>query len=96
MTIASENFVVFSVAIDTEAGENLRQQYERLRVDIPLIVRYSPCSKIVEPLLEYIESEEYNYKKGDIITVLLPQLEVSKWWQRILHNQTRLFIAREL
>lgn len=33
-----------------------------LNTDIPLIVKYSPFRRIVEPLLKFIESEEYNYK----------------------------------
>jgi amino acid transporter len=92
----SDNIVVFSVVIDHEAEQKLRETYAMLHVDIPLIVKYSPYRKIVEPLLEYIASEEYKYEKGDIITVLLPQFSVKKRWQRILHNQTRLFISREL
>jgi hypothetical protein len=31
-----------------------------------------------------------------MITVLLPQFVVNKWWQMILHNNTSLFIANAL
>lgn len=61
-----------------------------------MIVKYSPFRRIVEPLLKFIESEEYNYKKGDMITVILPQFIVRKRWHNILHNKTRVYIEKEL
>jgi hypothetical protein len=51
---------------------------------------------IIQPLLEFIESKEYNRKQGDMITVILPQFVVKKWWQKILHNNTRFYIEKEL
>ena len=95
MTI-SDNIVIFSVVLDEVGEKKVRDMYHRLNLRIPLIVRYSPYRKIVQPLLEYIQSEEYKYEKGDMITVLLPEFEVKKWWHHVLHNQTRLIISREL
>jgi K+ transporter len=92
----SDNVVVFSVAIDHETEMKLRANYELLHTDIPLIVKYSPYRKIVDPLLEYISSEEYKYQKGDIITVLLARFVVKKWWHHLLHNSTHLRITRKL
>ena len=92
----SDNIIVFSVSLDKEREKKLREDYAKLNIDIPLIVWTSPYRKTVDPLLKYIESEEYEYKPGDIITVLLPEFMVKKRWHRILHNQTRLFITKEL
>ena len=84
----SDNVVAFNVSIDTEYAEKVKRNYAQLKTDIPLHVQYSPYRRIAEPLLEFIESEKYHYKKGDIITVILPEFEVSKSWQRILHNDS--------
>lgn len=92
----SDNVVAFSIAIDEESEEKIKKNYSRIKTDIPLTVSYSPYRKVVQPLLEFIESEEYNYQPGDIITVMLPQFAVKKWWQKLLHNGTRVFIEREL
>ncbi|MBC7765527.1 MAG: APC family permease [Hyphomonadaceae bacterium] len=93
----SDNVVAFSVAIDTEAAKELQQRYDHLNVeDIPLFIKYSPFRQVVEPLLEFIESAEYDYQKGDMITVIVPQFVVKKWWHRFLHNNTREFLEREL
>ncbi|ERI95459.1 hypothetical protein HMPREF1982_00202 [Clostridiales bacterium oral taxon 876 str. F0540] len=92
----SDNVTAFSIAIDDEAEQKLKDNYAKIKTDIPLIVKYSPFRKVIEPLLEFIKSEEYDYKPGDIITVILPQFAVKKWWHKLLHNGTRIFIEREL
>ncbi|MEG6567446.1 APC family permease [Thermoanaerobacterium saccharolyticum] len=92
----SEHVIAFNVSIDEESGEKIKKRYAMLNTDIPLIVKYSPFRRIVEPLLKFIESEEYNYKKGDMITVILPQFVVRKRWHNILHNKTRVYIEKEL
>lgn len=92
----SNNVVAFCVATDEESGIEVQERYSKLKTDIPLIIKYSPFRKVVDPLLEFIESAEYEYEKGDIITVLLPQFTVKRWWHRVLHNQTRLFVESEL
>lgn len=92
----SDNVIAFSIAVDEESGEKIRKNYDRLKTDIPLIIKYSPFRKVVDPLLRYIKSEEYDYQQGDMITVILPQFTVNKWWHHLLHNQTRVFIERQL
>lgn len=92
----SDNVVAFNVSIDEESGEKVRKKYSMLKTDIPLIVKYSPFRKVVEPLLKFIESAEYDYRKGDMITVILPQFAVRSWWHTLLHNHSRIFIEREL
>ncbi|NTV89880.1 MAG: amino acid permease, partial [Clostridiales bacterium] len=92
----SENVVAFNVSIDEETGRKVREKYNMVNSDIPLIIKYSPFRKVVEPLLKFIESAEYDYQKGDIITVILPQFMVRKKWNSILHGHTRIYLEREL
>ncbi|MBC7959365.1 MAG: amino acid permease, partial [Vallitaleaceae bacterium] len=92
----SDNIIAFTVAIDEESGEKIKEKYSILRTSIPLVVRYSPYRKVLEPLLNFIESEEYGRKKGDMITVIFPQFSVKSWWHKFLHNHTRIFVQREL
>lgn len=92
----SENVVAFSVAIDEDGAKKIKEKFEALHTDIPIVIKYSPFRKVVEPLLKFIESAEYDYQNGDMITVILPQFAVKKWWHKILHNNTRYYIEREL
>ena len=60
----SDNVTAFSVAIDEEAENKLRTRWNKLQTDIPYIIKYSPYRKVVEPLLEFIKSAEYDYRRA--------------------------------
>ncbi len=92
----SENVTAFSVVIDDEAGKKLREKYDQMNTGITLVIKYSPYRKVVEPLLKYIESADYDHMPGDMTTVILPQFIVRKWWHRYLHNNTLAYIERQL
>ncbi len=84
--------------VETYAGEadKLRRKWDMLNTKIPLIIKESPYRDVVGPLIEYIDSEEHASRPGDMITLLLPQFFVYKWYQAVLHNNTSLFIANAM
>ncbi|MGD0153042.1 MAG: hypothetical protein ABSC17_04655, partial [Thermacetogeniaceae bacterium] len=90
------NVEAFHVETFIGEADKLRRKWELLHTDVPLIVKHSPYREVVGPLIEYIESEEHASQPGDIITVLLPQFIVTKWWDLALHNNTSIFIANAL
>lgn len=92
----SDNVIAFNVSIDAESADRIKEKYALLKTDIPLIVKHSPFRKVVDPLLKFIESAEYEYQKGDMITVILPKFETRSWWHKMLHNNSRIFIEGEL
>ena len=92
----SNNVVAFNVSLNIESGEKVKELYKMIKTDIPLYVTYSPYRKVAEPLLKFIQSAEYDLKKGDMITVIMPQFEVKKWWQKILHNHSGIYIEKQL
>lgn len=90
------NVEAFHIEIYEGEADKLRRKWAVLNSDIPLVIKQSPYREVVGPLKEYIDSEEHASRPGDIITVLLPQFFVAKWWHMILHNNTSLFIANAL
>ncbi len=92
----SDNITAFSVVIDEADAKKIKEKYNALNMDIPIVVKYSPFRKVVDPMLKFIESAEYDYQNGDMITVILPQFAVKKWWHRFLHNNTRYYVEKEL
>ncbi len=90
------NVEAFHVETYTGEADKLRRKWDLLKTDIPLIVKHSSYREVVGPLIEYIESEEHASRPGDMITVLLPQFIVKKWWDMALHNNTSIFIANAL
>lgn len=88
----SSNIVAFHVSIDSDATEKLKKKWEDYNVGVPLVIKYSPFRDVYEPLINFIESEEHASKPGEIVTVVVSQFVITKWWHNILHNQTSLFI----
>ncbi len=91
-----DDVVAFCVAIDDESAREVQTKYDQLGTDIPLVIKLSPYRKVIEPLLRFIQSSEYDYESGDMITVLLSQFVTKKWWHRFLHNNTRSYIEKKL
>jgi amino acid transporter len=92
----SEKVVAFNVSIDKEDGEKLKRRWEMLNTDVQLVIKYSPFRKIIQPLIKFVESEEHEYKRGDMITIVLPKFSLNAWWQAFLHNHTRFVIENRL
>ncbi|QOX64606.1 APC family permease [Anoxybacterium hadale] len=91
-----DDVIAFCVAIDEHGAREVKEKYEKLGTDIPLVIKFSPYRKVIDPLLRFIESSEYDREVGDMITVLLSEFVVKKWWHRFLHNNTRAYIERRL
>lgn len=92
----SDDVIAFHICIDSAATERLKQKWQSLDLQIPLVIKPSPYRDVVNLLTSYIESEEHASKPGDLITVVMPQFIVHNWWHNILHNQTALLIKRRL
>lgn len=92
----SSNIVAFHVSVDTDATEKLKKKWDDYNVGVPLVIKYSPFRDVYEPLVKFIDSEEHDSKPGEIVTVVLTQFVITKWWHNILHNQTSLFIKNML
>jgi hypothetical protein len=91
-----QDIVAFHVSIDSEEAKRLEEKWQACQVPVPLVVKYSPYREIMEPLIDYVESEEHDYQPGDMLTVVMPQFVVDKAWMNIYHNQTAFKIRQKL
>ncbi len=97
LTIADQTKITaFTIAINNEIADHVQERYQKFKIDIPLKIVHSPYRKIVEPLLDFIKSEEFGLKKGEIVTVILPKFMVNKRWHNLMHNHTTRHIEKEL
>jgi amino acid transporter len=90
---AQETEAVFFV---TDPGEEQRVIEEWLdrRMEIPLSLVDAQFRDLTGPLLD--EVRRHTAKRGTVVTVVLPEIVVSRWWEHLLHNQNALFIKRLL
>jgi amino acid transporter len=84
-----------SVSSDPDQADQLRAQWERFEIDVPLDVLESQYREITRPVLEYVEELEQRWS-SDVVTVIIPELVVRRWWQQLLHNQTALWLKARL
>lgn len=92
----SDDITAFHISTDQQETEKLKTKWQKYNVNIPLVIKESEYREVVEPLVKYIESDEFCTREDDIVTVVVPQFTSEKWWGDILHNQTALFLKRTL
>jgi hypothetical protein len=79
------------VEVNPAVTPELRREWERWGMGIPLEVVESPFRSITTPLLDYIRGEARR-QDGGMTTVVLPEFVPARWWQHLLHNQTSFLI----
>ena len=83
---------VYHVSVDAAETEKVRKQYEQLGVNIPLVIEDAPYRNMTEVLCDYMKRRHASLGKHEMLTIVMPQYIIPKWWNNPLHNQT----ARQL
>jgi amino acid transporter len=83
------------VEIDPLKTEAVKCEWERWAPGVPFVVLKSPYRSVVTPLIKYIE-DVGEITHDDVVTVVVPEFITLRWWHRLLHNQTALFIRAAL
>jgi hypothetical protein len=94
MTISNDVRAVY-VNVDPVLAEKIQQEWSSCQIPIPLVMLESPYRSLMQPLRKYIDKVDDDNGEG-LITVVLPEFVVAKWWQNILHNQSSLVIKAAL
>jgi hypothetical protein len=79
---------------DPEDLESIQDQWADWHFDVALAVIDAPFRDIKGPLLDEVRA--HTGRTNTIVTVILPELVVSSWWEQLLHNQVGLYIKRAL
>ncbi|HYU58455.1 MAG TPA: APC family permease [Actinomycetota bacterium] len=90
---ATETKAVF-ISLDPEEIERIEEDWVRAGADIPLEIVGAPFRDLSVPVLE--EIRRATAAPHSLAVVVLPEFVVPKLWQRLLHNNTALFIKRLL
>lgn len=79
------------VEIDPVETAMIRERWEKFGLGVPLVILESPYRSVIGPVIKYLEEvkkERPNY----VVTVVLPEFVPKKWWHKLLHNQSGLFL----
>ena len=83
-----------TVAVE-DAGDPLPAEWEERGVPVPLVVIESPYRETVRPVLLYVRQLRRDYP-GEVISIIIPEYVVGRWWHNLLHNQTALRLKARL
>ena len=81
-------------ASDPEEVDPILEDWAGWRLDVPLTVVDAPFRDVKGPLLG--EIRRHTAHPSTLVTVVLPEFIVRRWWEHLLHNQTGLYIKRFL
>ncbi|WP_282005463.1 APC family permease [Propioniciclava sinopodophylli] len=84
-----------TIAVDDDQVRAMRDEWDELDTGVPLKVRSSPYREVVAPFVAHVR-EFRSDNPRDVVVVYIPELVVGHWWERLLHNQTSLFIKTRL
>jgi amino acid transporter len=80
-----------SVNLSTDRSSRILQEWEDWDVRVPLELIDSPFRSINDTVQEYVREFRPDGRRI-VVTCVLPDFQVSHWYQQPLHNQTALLI----
>jgi amino acid transporter len=72
-----------------------RDEWESWRPEVPLLTLRSAHRSLAKPIVAYLRSVEADDRYQRLV-VLIPEVEPSKWWEWILHNQRGIILDRAI
>jgi len=91
----SDTVIALHVSSDKEQAEKLERRWAEWNPGVRLVTIDSQYRSVVQPLLRYVDLIR-SQSPGTMITVLIPEFVVGKWWQGILHNQMGFLLQARL
>ena len=87
--------MALSVVIDEEEQARIERAWSEFRIDVPLEIMLSPYRELTRPVMRFVDELDARYE-NDIVTIVIPEFVVGKWWAQLLHNQSALFLKGRL
>lgn len=94
-SLAPDRLIAVTVVTGPEDAARMERQWDEYNLDIELQTLYSPYRELTGPVLAYLDELDEEYK-DDIITVVLPEFVLTKWYEQLLHNQSALVLKARL
>ena len=82
-------------ATDERETEKVMRDWADATVDVPLEILDSPFREITAPLLKLVRQVRAG-SPDTVVTVIIPEFVVAKWYHQFLHNQSALSIKGAL
>jgi len=94
-SINAHTLHAINIAVDVDSAKRLEDEWDRAGIDIPLVRIASPYRDLTKPLVDYVKGIRRESER-DVVTVVVPEFVVTKWWEQLLHGQSALLIKLAL
>jgi amino acid transporter len=91
-----DSIEAYHVSTNDEITKKLIERFKNLQVNATLVVENAPYRNVSEKMIKYIDIQHEKLGKNEVITIVMPQFIIHKWWHHMLHNQTSLFLRTAL
>ena len=93
--LAPDRLLAVTVVTDDEEANELAEQWAKHDIPVELHTLHSPYRNLTRPVLRFLDELDAE-DRDDIITVVIPEFVVSRWYLQVLHNQTALALKARL
>jgi hypothetical protein len=93
-TLQAAHVEALFFATDPEDQPRIVEDWWHSGIQVPLSLVEAPFRDFGVPLLD--EVRRYTSSPGTVVTVVIPEFLVTRWWEQPLHGQTALFMKRLL
>ena len=94
-SLAPDRLVAVTVVTNGEEADRIQQAWDDYDLPVALQILSSPYRELTGPVLAYLDELDAQYD-NDMLTVMLPEFVLTKWWEQLLHNQSALLLKARL
>ncbi|GAB2929749.1 APC family permease [Streptomyces mayteni] len=93
--LRADSLVAVTIAVDPEEADALRAEWRRWDLDVPLKVLEAPYREITHPFVGFVKELRHRHP-NDVVSVIIPEYVVGRWYEALLHNQSALRLKGRL
>jgi amino acid transporter len=90
-----ESLEAVHISIDDEETRQLKRDWVKQNIQVPLRIVQSPYRDISWPLISYIKDRREDHG-SEVVTVYTPIYIVGHWWEALLHNHKARRLRQKL
>ncbi len=94
-SLAPDRIMGLSVIYEDTDREKVTKAWAEHDIPFPLELVYSPYRNLTRPVLRFLDELDAE-SPDDLITVIIPEFVVKKWYTQLLHNQSALALKTRL
>lgn len=95
-SLTPDHLLAVHVAASQGEANKVRTQWHTHGLDdLDLEIIIDPYRRLHDPIINYIDRVDQRWAR-DVLTVIVPEFVVSRWWEHLLHNQSAVLLKTRL